>query len=132
MTLTESQKRAIEKLDKEMEAAKNPSFKYIAEQLLQMATSYPEVAEKILEQKKTLSGALLAVREEAKKHAVGGCGCLDEIQTMEIVCKYYNIAKTEPAAEPAAAHQALGKNPETSMNNGAGTAAVSVNLDDFF
>lgn len=91
MVLTEGQKRAIEKLDKEMEAAKDPCFQYIAEQLLQLATSYPEVAEKILEQKKTLSGALLAVREEAKKHAVGGYGCLDEIQTMEIACKYYNV-----------------------------------------
>ena len=34
MTLTEGQKRAIEKLDKEMEAAKDPCSKYIAEQLL--------------------------------------------------------------------------------------------------
>ena len=132
MVLTEGQKRAIEKLDKEMEAAKDPCFKYIAEQLLQLATSCPEVAEKILEQKKTLSGALLAVREEAKKHAVGGCACLDEIQTMEIACKYYNIAKTEPAAEATAAHQALGKTPEMSMDTGTGAAAVSVNLDDFF
>lgn len=57
---------------------------------------------------------------------------MDEAQAVEIACKYYNIKATEPTAEPAAAHQALGKNPETSMNNGAGTAAVSVNLDDFF
>lgn len=132
MTLTEGQKRAIEKLDKEMEASKDSCSKYIAEQLLQMATSCPEVAEKILEQKKTLAGALDAIKAEAKKHAVGGCGCVDEAQAVEIACKYYNIKATEPTAEPTAAHQALGKNPETSMNNGAGTAAVSVNLDDFF
>lgn len=132
MVLTEGQKQAIKKLDKEMEAAKDPCSKYIAEQLLQLATSCPEVSEKILEQKKTLAGALDAIKAEAKKHAVGGCACIDEIQTMEIACKYYNIDNTEPTAEPTAAHQALGKNPETSMNNGAGTAAVSVNLDDFF
>lgn len=132
MTLTEGQKRAIEKLDKEMEAAKDSCSKYIAEQLLQQATSCPEVAEKILEQKKTLAGALDAIKAEAKKHAVGGCGCVDEAQAVKIACKYYNIKATKPAAEPTAAHQALGKNPETSMNNGAGTAAVSVNLDDFF
>lgn len=54
MVLTEGQKQAIEKLDKEMEAAKDPCSKYIAEQLLQLATSCPEVSEKILEQKKTL------------------------------------------------------------------------------
>ena len=37
MVLTEGQKQAIEKLDAEMEAAKDPCSKYIAEQLLQLA-----------------------------------------------------------------------------------------------
>lgn len=46
MVLTEGQKQAIKKLDKEMEAAKDPCSKYIAEQLLQLATSCPEVSEK--------------------------------------------------------------------------------------
>lgn len=132
MTLTEGQKRAIEKLDKEMEAAKDSCSKYIAEQLLQQATSCPEVAEKILEQKKTLAGALDAIKAEAKKHAVGGCGCVDEAQAVKIACKYYNIKATKPAAEPAAVRQALGKTSETSMDTGTGAAAVSVNLDDFF
>lgn len=132
MVLTENQKQAIEKLDAEMEKAKDSCSKYIAEQLLQLATSCPEVAEKILEQKKTLAGALDAIKAEAKKHAVGGCGCVDEAQAVEIACKYYSIKPTKPTAEPAAAHQALGKTPETSMDTGAGAAAVSVNLDDFF
>lgn len=132
MVLTEGQKQAIKKLDKEMEAAKNSCSKYIAEQLLQLATSCPEVSEKILEQKKTLAGALDAIKVEAKKHAVGGCGCVDEAQAVEIACKYYNIKATEPAAGATAAHQALGKTSETSMDTGTGAAAVSVNLDDFF
>lgn len=58
MTLTEGQKQAIDKLDAEMEAVKDPCSKYIAEQLLQLATSCPEVAEKILAEKKSLAGAL--------------------------------------------------------------------------
>ena len=91
MVLTEGQKQAIEKLDAEMEKAKDSCSKYIAEQLLQLASSCPEVAEKILEQKKTLAGALDAIKAEAKKHAVGGCGCVDEAQAVEIACKYYNI-----------------------------------------
>ena len=130
MVLTDSQKQAIEKLDAEMEQAKDPCSKYIAEQLLQMATSCQEVAEKILAEKKSLAGALDAIKAEAKKHAVGGCGCVDEAQAVEIACKYYSIKPTKPTAEPAAAHQALGKTPETSMDTGS--AAVSVNLDDFF
>lgn len=132
MVLTDNQKQAIKKLDAEMEKAKDSCSKYIAEQLLQLATSCPEVAEKILKQKKTLAGALLAVRQEAQKHAVGGCACIDEIQTMEIACKYYDIDNAEPAAGATAANQALGKTPETPMDTGAGAAAVSVNLDDFF
>lgn len=132
MTLTEGQKRAIEKLDKEMEAAKDSCSKYIAEQLLQQATSCPEVAEKILAEKKSLAGALDAIKAEAKKHAVGGCGCVDEAQAVKIACKYYNIKATKPAAEPAAVRQALGKTARTQAETGAGEDTVSVNLDDFF
>lgn len=130
MTLTEGQKQAIDKLDAEMEAAKDPCSKYIAEQLLQLATSCPEVAEKILAEKKSLAGALDAIKAEAKKHAVGGCGCVDEAQAVEIAYKYYNIKATEPVAGATAANQALGKTP--GMQVDAGAAAVSVNLDDFF
>lgn len=79
-----------------------------------------------------VAGALDAIKAEAKKHAVGGCGCVDEAQAVEIACKYYNIKDTEPAAGVTAAHQALGKTLETSMDTGTGAAAVSVNLDDFF
>lgn len=132
MAITNNQQRAIDKLDAEMEQAKDPCSKYIAEQLLQLATSCPEVAEKILEEKKTLTGALGAIKEEAKKHAVGGCGCVDEAQAVEIACKYYNIKAKKPVAEPAAARQALGKTAGTQAEAGAGKDAVSVNLDDFF
>ena len=132
MVLTEGQKQAIKKLDAEMEQAKDPCSKYIAEQLLQLATSYPEVAEKILAEKKSLAGALDAIKAEAKKHAVGGCGCVDEAQAVEIACKYYNIDNTEPAAGATDAHQALGKTSETQAKTGAGDDTVSVNLDDFF
>lgn len=132
MVLTEGQKQAIEKLDAEMEKAKDSCSKYIAEQLLQFASSCPEVAEKILEQKKTLAGALDAIKAEAKKHAVGGCGCVDEAQAVKIACKYYNIKATKPAAEPAAVRQALGKTAGTQAETCAGEDTVSVNLDDFF
>lgn len=132
MAITNNQQQAIDKLDKEMEQAKDPCSKYIAEQLLQLATSCPEVAEKILEEKKTLGGALEAIKAEAKKHAVSGCGCVDEAQAVEIACKYYNIKAAKPAAEPAAARQALGKTAGTQADAGTGNDAVSVNLDDFF
>lgn len=132
MELTNNQQQAIDKLDAEMEQAKDPCSKYIAEQLLQMVTSCPQAAEKILEQKKTLAGALDAIKAEAKKHAVGGCGCVDEAQAVEIACKYYNIKAAKQAPKPSAAHQALGKTSEIQVDTGAGEDTVSVNLDDFF
>ena len=61
MVLTEGQKQAIKKLDAEMEQAKDPCSKYIAEQLLQLATSCPEVAEKILAEKKSLAVRMLTL-----------------------------------------------------------------------
>lgn len=132
MELTSNQHQAIKKLDAEMEQAKDPCSKYIAEQLLQMVTSCPQVAEKIFAEKKNLTGALDAIKAEAKKHATGGCGCVDEAQAVEIACKYYNIKAAKPAAEPVAARQALGKTAGTQAETGAGENVVSVNLDDFF
>lgn len=92
-----------------MEAAKDPCSKYIAEQLLQLATSCPEVAEKILKQKKTLAGALDAIKAEAKKHAVGGCGCVDEAQA-EI--KKLKLAKEAAEAKAEADHKLTRKTEE--------------------
>lgn len=66
MVLTEGQKQAIEKLDAEMEAAKDPCSKYIAEQLLQLATSCPEVAEKSLRKRKPWPGCWMPSRQRPR------------------------------------------------------------------
>ena len=67
MVLTEGQKRAIEKLDKEMEAAKNPCSKYIAEQLLQMATSCPEVRRKNPRAEENLIRCIVSSQRRSKE-----------------------------------------------------------------
>lgn len=66
MVLTEGQKQAIEKLDKEMEAAKDPCSKYIAEQLLQLAGAAE--SKKIAEAMSTQRDVLEAEAKELRKN----------------------------------------------------------------
>lgn len=65
MVLTEGQKQAIKKLDKEMEAAKDPCSKYIAEQLLQLAGAAE--SKKIAEAMSTQRDVLEHEAEELRK-----------------------------------------------------------------
>ena len=65
MVLTEGQKQAIEKLDAEMEAAKDPCSKYIAEQLLQLADAAE--SKKIVEAMSSQRDVLEHEAEELRK-----------------------------------------------------------------
>ena len=131
MELTDKQKQALEKLDEEMEQATSPCAKYIAEQLVQLVTSCTDVAEKILDEKKNLAGALAQVTNVAKKRATAGCACIDNEEVTGIACKYYGI--DERASHlPSEPYQALGNSAEKQAQASAADAAVSVNLDDFF
>lgn len=131
MELTDKQKQALEKLDKEMEQAISPCAKYIAEQLIQLVTSCADVAEKILEEKKNLAGALAQVVSEAKKRATAGCACIDNEEVTGIACKYYGIDE-KASRLPSETSQALGNSAEKQVQATPSDEAVSVNLDDFF
>lgn len=131
MELTDKQKQALEKLDKGMEQATSPCAKYIAEQLIQLTTSCPDVAENILEEKKSIAGALAQVVKVAKKRAVAGCANIEPEEALSIAYEYYDINENMSlsASEPS---QALGNSAEKQAQASAADAAVSVNLDDFF
>lgn len=131
MELTDKQKQALAKLDKEMEQATNPCAKYIAEQLIQLATSCPAAAENILGEKKNLAGALAQVTKVAKGKAVAGCACIDNEEVMSIAYKYYDIDENM-SSSASEFSQALGNSAEKQTQNVAADEAVSVNLDDFF
>lgn len=131
MELTDNQKQAIAKLDKEMEQATSPCAKYIAEQLIQLVTNCSAVAENILEKKKNLAGALAQVTKVAKERAVAGCACIDNEEVMSIAYKYYAI--NENMSFSVSEHsQALGNSAEKQVQDVAADEAVSVNLDEFF
>lgn len=119
--MNDNQQAAIDKLDKEMEKAKDRCSKYMAEQLIGIVTENPQLADLILDEKKTLSGALAKVKELARKNISDGVGCVDEEQTMEVARAYYGISAAAPNV------QAIGKKAAP-----AAAPAVNVNLDDFF
>lgn len=131
MELTDKQKQALEKLDKEMEQATSPCAKYIAEQLIQLVTTCPDMAENILDEKKNLTGALVQVANAAKKRAVAGCACIDNEEVTSIAYRYYGIDAEAPHFTSELS-QALGNSAENQTQASASDEAVSVNLDDFF
>lgn len=131
MELTDKQKQALEKLDKEMEQATSPCAKYIAEQLIQLVTNCPDMAKKVLEEKKNLAGALAQVTNVAKKRATAGCACIDNEEVLSIAYKYYDLDENMPSSASELS-QALGNSAEKLTQNVDADEAVSVNLDDFF
>lgn len=50
---------------------------------------------------KTLTGAMNAVRDEAKKHQSGGCACVSDTDALTIALRYFRIDNAGAAA-PAA------------------------------
>lgn len=131
MELTDKQKQATAKLDKEMEQATSPCAKYIAEHLIQLVTNCPDVAKNILGEKKNLAGALAQVTKVAKKRAVAGCACIDNEEVMSIAYKYYDIDENVPSLASENS-QALGNSAGKQAQTSTADEAVSVNLDDFF
>ena len=131
VVLTDKQKQALEKLDKEMEQATSPCAKYIAEQLIQLVTTCADTAENILNNEKNLAGMLAQVVKVAKERAVAGCACIDNEEALSIAYKYYNLDENTLHL-PSEPSQALGNYTKKQTQNVSADAAVSVHLDDFF
>lgn len=136
------QQKAIDKLDREMEAAKDPCSKYIAEMLIRHITQHPEQSKNVLGNKK-LNLAVEEVRKVAKREAVKGVACVENERVLDIAFEYYGLTKPEIAQagsvvtnNKAADIQALGEKvaPEVASGagNGAEKAGVSLDLDEFF
>lgn len=87
--------KAIKKITEEMmENQNNTAIRVIEEHLTSICTTN-EVAEKILNEEKTLRGALEAIRNEAQKEKVGNCACIDDKRGFEIVEKYFGIEEED-------------------------------------
>ena len=73
-----------------MENQNNTAIRAIEEHLTSICTTN-EVAEKILNEEKTLRGALEAIKNEAQKEKIGNCAFIDDKRGFEIVEKYFGI-----------------------------------------
>ena len=81
--------KAIEKLTKEMMKLNNPFAQAIEEHLTDA------VADKILQEGKSLKGACDSIRDVAKKNAVGGVGAVSDEDAYRMAEEYYGISRAE-------------------------------------
>lgn len=103
---------AVMKIRDEMaQNVKNPYVQVVGDFLLRYLEQHPEAAEKILAQDKSIKGSLEAMKTEARKHQVDGCGVLTDEEGFTVVLKYYGIngkpSSTEVAFVPAPAAAAV-------------------------
>ena len=71
------------------------------EEYLTSICTNDSVAEKILNEEKTLEGCFKAMRSVAEKRKVNNCACIAPEEGFEIIRKYYGIFDEEPKANQA-------------------------------
>lgn len=81
---------AIKKITDEMMKLDTPFARAIEEYLTRICTS-EAVAEKILEEGKSLQGALDAIKEAARENQQGGVGVVSDEEGYRIVREYFGI-----------------------------------------
>jgi len=110
MTNTDTYTQAIDRIRDEMAAESNhPGIQFIGGWLTGEITKRPELAEKLLDEKKTVKGAFEQIRSYASKHKTGNFAFVPPEKALEIVGEYFGI---DAEAEP----QALAPNPEPVSN----------------
>ena len=87
--MSELIKKAIEKIDKEME--KSPSYKPFAQYIIDELIVNDEAAEKILDEKKSLSDCYKKVSQCAKPMAENGCACIDDQTVHGWIRQYFDF-----------------------------------------
>ena len=110
---------AMDKIRDEMAKSKNAQIALLGEGLTTMLLLHPEWEENIAQDKKTIEGALGAVR----KNAVGGCS--DPVRTTKSLIEYYGINCADPRrlALEVTAGMMGGETPDT--GNGEAVAAMA-------
>ena len=84
--------KAIAKLTEEMMELNNPFAQAMEEHLTQLCTN-DRIAEKILQEGKSLKAACEKVREKAKKEAVRGIGIVSDQDAYKMVEEYFGITE---------------------------------------
>lgn len=101
--------QVIDKLRDEMAAnAKDGAIEVIGEFLTALIRANPEHAEKIMEEKKTIKGAMEAMKTEAAKHKNDNVACLDFCAGIRVVLEYYGLPAMHNCQMLAVMEQAAG------------------------
>lgn len=89
--------QALQKLSAEIGSAdkKNKYIPVVGGFLIDHVRNYPEHAELIMQEGKTIKGSLQVMSEEARKNAVDGCGVLTDEEGFNIVLKYFGVVVPE-------------------------------------
>ncbi len=101
--------KAIKKITDEMNKSKAAYIQVVGELLLDRVKVDPAAAEAVMEQKKTIQGAVDEMRKAAKKVKVGNVGVIAPDEATAIIFEYFgindnptkNYSKAAPKVEPA-------------------------------
>lgn len=86
--------KALEKLEAELQKnIDNRTMIIIGDYVKEQIEKSEKNAEKFLDEKKSLSGAIDKMKSEAKKAAVGGVGCITDSEGFEIVHTYFGFVE---------------------------------------
>jgi len=82
---------AIKKINDELESNKNTVISRIGEFIKNHVEICPDDAVKVLALDKNLKGAFGAMKDEARKNQVDGCGGMSDEEGYALVLKYFGI-----------------------------------------
>lgn len=85
---------AMDKIRDEMAGSGDPGVQVIGEAMTRLLQLQSELADKVLEEGKTLKGAFAKVRDWAKANAKGGFCYVPPAKAAEIVAEYWGVDTT--------------------------------------
>lgn len=101
---TETFSKAVDRIRDEMaKESSNPGIQFLGGWLTGELEKRPELAETLLDEKKSIKGAFEKIRGYAEKHKTGNFAFVPPEKALEIVGEYYGIdAETPEIKEPQA------------------------------
>ena len=104
MKNTETYQKAVDRIRDEMaKESANPGIQFIGGWLTGQLEQQPELAEKLLDEKKSIKGAFEQIRSYASKHKTGNFAFVPPEKAQEIVGEYYGIETQALGDTPQAA-----------------------------
>jgi hypothetical protein len=91
--------QALQKLQKEIgEKAGDVYVSHVGAYLIKYVRQHPEHAVFIVADGKTITGSLVAMKEEARKRQTNGIGVLSDEEGYAVVLKYFGVPVRQPAS----------------------------------